>query len=315
MSDPIRIPVYSNGHDGAGQPCVGWVEITAETLAPFLAPALAHIAALEQVNLSQLAIIKDHVARKITPEQLIERQAALLTPAPVAADNPLPHDSRVVVTNPDAYKGADQPAGDDAAVEALRNLTFTDGKNEPLCLFSWKGDDRMHAACAVLAAIRRGVVPLPDDVPQIKALMQTCREWEAAVAELRAKLAWLQEQHDKHAANADLAEARVAELERESEQRVQGNAEARRTLLVELAAERAAHQERAARAAELSHDLAAMTERAESEYRIRVSMKAERDAACAEADALKREVAVLRQYGNKACTSMADEALAKGVEQ
>jgi hypothetical protein len=62
----------------------GLAIVTPEIQAQILAPLAARLEALERANTEQLVIIKDYHAR-ITREQLIERQTALLAPAPVDA--------------------------------------------------------------------------------------------------------------------------------------------------------------------------------------------------------------------------------------
>lgn len=112
---------------------------------------------------------------------------------------------------------------DKAAVDALADILCGD----PEVATTYQDDAR-----AILDAIRAGKVPLPEDAPQIKALMQTCAEWEranrtirseanAALALMRKKLAgwsdngeWIRaERHHEAQAKARLYDDAVATID------------------------------------------------------------------------------------------------------
>jgi hypothetical protein len=274
-------------------------------------------------------------------------------PAPVAADKPAPslaawasghcptcHQHKDVIGMPCndpwhveqvcAIGHADQPAGDDAAVEHLRFLTWEEEKHNTVKIYKLG----IYGACAILAAIRRGEVPgiYAKETGQIGAALAAK---DATIADLRTKLAEAQT-HGKDMEvmwdrNRNALAARVAELERERDaerelRRMDKEgcdhwcAESER-LKADLASEQIAHVNTGARCAALGHtidaardecaslhtmiagkeqQLAAMTERASLSRAVeqeskRIQAESERDAARAEADALRKALAEAQQ--------------------
>lgn len=253
-----------------------------------------------------------------------------LTPAPVAADKPAPaYDGSAVRQMLDDERAkmqatmcgfppndaktlvnADQPAGDDAAVEALEEAILScDGATaEEAC------QDAAHEyAAAALAAIRRGEVPLPADV-----VVKIANDYNNGLACCSGRdcgcggYSRLQEavgmevmhrtdQQDKEIADlrAKLAEAqqgRIAELEQMAEinrQSSLGMRAERDKALADLAAEQTAHVNTGARCAALGHTLDAMTERAEAEMKHANEWARKAHEARAEADALRAAAVAL----------------------
>lgn len=120
MTDPIRIPIFADLRDNSR-----FAEVTTD-----LARQIVQLAYRESSPNDKLREIENkadaalHAVRLMKPTPVAadigtftmpdpQKRPPVTTPdfcAPVAADKPLPHDSRVVVTNPDAYRGAERPA-------------------------------------------------------------------------------------------------------------------------------------------------------------------------------------------------------------
>lgn len=104
-----------------------------------------------------------------------------------------------------------------AAVEALCNLTMQEGDNSPFALHTWKGDERATAARAIFAAIRSGQVPgvlHADEISSVQLVVDLRAE-----VERKGELAHLMEQaRDRQidrAAKATAERDRLAALLRE----------------------------------------------------------------------------------------------------
>lgn len=129
-------------------------------------------------------------------------------------------DARHSVNDHDCKKGAahqsemEKAHGDDAAVEALRELTFIEGENRPYALMSWKGDEREHAACAILAAIHAGKVKGVWCDDYNLTLKLSAQELE--IAALRDRVAELQSSMDVQMKSNERARTRYAEAHPQS---------------------------------------------------------------------------------------------------
>lgn len=302
MTDPITLPVADNYHPPHPfkQPHVAITPEIARQIVQLAYPNTDKLRAeCEAQGFTVTTGLWDEQTWQIFPDQ----------PAPVAADKPAMktvRDEVVRLIGPGGVDAgpvriveqvrADQPAGDDAAVEAQ----FAGFISTHALLAHFHPEQVLPLARHILYHIRRGEVPGIECTAYWQAVANRARD---EVADLRAKLESAADEIKRARIDInrpliearDKALARVAELEREAEQRVQGNAEVRRTLLAELAAMTEAKEAWENRAIELAHDPKADARPVIEEWRAKAERAwSDRDAARAEADALRAELDALK---------------------